>query len=50
MSKWILVGYPLTEGALLGSFLLKQRVTDQGLTSNEMIGAKLSLVVYTKMM
>ena len=29
--EWILVGYPLTDGTLLGSFLLQQKVIEQSL-------------------
>ena len=42
LKEWILVGYPLTEGTLLGSFLL--------LTFDEIMCVKLCSAVYPQMM
>ena len=39
LKEWILAGYPLREGTLLGSFLLWQKVIEQRLTFDEMMGA-----------
>ena len=39
--EWILTGYPLREGTLLGSFLLQQKVIEQRLKFDEMMGVKL---------
>ena len=46
----ILVGYPQTEGTLLGNFLLYQKIIKQRLIFDEMMCAKLCSVVYPQMM
>ena len=46
----ILVGYPLTEGTLLGNFLLYQKIIKQRLIFEEMMRVKLCSVVYPQMM
>ena len=41
LMEWILASYPLREGTLLGSFLLKQKVIEQRLTFDEIMGVKM---------
>ena len=50
LKEWILIGYPLPERTLLGSFSPQQKVIEQRLMFYEMIGAKLWSAVYSQMM
>ena len=40
----------MTEGTLLGSFLINQKIIEQRLTFDERMGVKLNSAVYSQMM